>query len=154
MGHRPGMKAGLGLQGLPSLSLSHPVCLLLSALLYLSLLSCSLRVSPNLCLSVSLSTSLSLSLHVSVLTSLSCNTWNTRSLNCRKSGFPPTWRLIPWTTGSKIFSRDPRETGGREQDWNSLWGPLEVNRGVVNNSNNYYNDVGNSFSHQIIPPGG
>lgn len=128
MGHLLGMKAGLGLRGLRSSSLSHTLCVSCLASCFIFLSSWSLCISPHVSLHVSLHFSLPVSprlcSHFSVLQHL-----EHMVTDCRKFGFPPAWRLIPCTTGSEIFSGDPRNPGGRKQDWNILWGPLEVDRG-------------------------
>lgn len=99
MGHLLGMKAGLGLQGLPSWSFSHTRCLSISVLLYLS---------PRLCLCVSLYFFLPVSPRLyppfSVLQHLEHVVTKRR-----KFGFPPAWRLTPHTTGLQIISGDPGE---------------------------------------------
>lgn len=136
-----GHEGGAGAQEAAELVLvSHSARLCLVSLLSLST---SLRVSPRP--SVSRSTSLSLSLHVSVFQLLE------HSHQLYEICFSTCLEVHPLHTGkvSKVFSGDQRETDGRKENWKSLWGPLEVKSGGVNNSNNCNNHPSCSFDHNI-----
>lgn len=115
-GHRLGMKAGLGLRGLPSWSFSHTQCLSsvsqrLAFSLSTSLALCLsqyflLPVSPRLCPRFSVLQHLE---HVAT--------------KRRKVGFPPAWRL-PSSLWDRITNNfwGPERVGGRVRDWTACGG--------------------------------